>query len=237
MDAPDRPRPTFEIRSIDNYHEDLLANWPSHWPPKENRVYQHDVTPEHYEGFAALLELRAGERSIEQYLAKNREVLSMAIWMFATGHHMSWLFPKTEIRPAIGSAGGLIPDYLMAGANSDGVSWFVLELKGADKNAFVKDGKRIYLSSDTNKGICQLMNYLDYCARDQAYLRDGLELVGMREPRGILLIGTEEETEDPQMQAFKQAWNRMNPRLQIRSYHALLRQLGTKLRDHRRLPG
>ena len=169
--------------SIEDYRKDLLANWPQDWPRKENRVSQHDVKFEQFKDLAALIEARAGEREIEQFLTKNREALSMAIWIFSTGHHMSWIFPKAEIRPATGPGGGLIPDYLMAGANSGGVSWFVLELKGADKNAFVKKGNRIYLSSDANKGVCQLLNYLDWTARDQAYLRDSHELIGLREPR------------------------------------------------------
>ena len=135
------------------------------------------------------------EREIEKFFGENSEVLSMAILMFSTGHHMSWIFPKEQIRPASADpVGGLIPDYLMAGAASDGVQWFVLELKGADKLAFSKEGKRVSLSADANKGICQLLNYIDVSSRDQAYLRDGLELTGFREPQGILLIGTHDET-------------------------------------------
>src|SRR6516162_2928281 len=155
----------------------------------------------------------------------------MAIWMFYTGHHMSWIFPKEQIRPSSDPVGGLIPDYLMAGASSSGVDWFVLELKGADKRAFGKTGKRVSLSLDVNKGICQMLNYIDRSCRDQAYLRYGLELSGFREPQGILLIGTEEETDDEQVCDFKNAWNRINTRIQIRSYSHLLRQVEWKLRD------
>lgn len=159
----------------------------------------------------------------------------MAIWMFSTGHHMSWIFPKEQIRPSSDPVGGLIPDYLMAGANSNGVDWFVLELKGADKRAFNKAGKRVSLSGDANKGVCQLLNYIDLASRDQAYLRDGLALSGFREPRGILLIGTDDETEDLQVRNFKGAWNRINSRVQIRSYNSLLRDVQGKLKDFERL--
>jgi hypothetical protein len=117
-----------------------------------------------------------------------------------------------------------------------GVQYFVLELKGSDKKAFVKEGKRVYLSADANKGVCQLMNYLDYADRDQAYLRDGLDLRQFRDPTGVLMIGTEEETEDLQVQQFKSAWNRMNPRVMIRSYNALQRTMLNKLRDERQMP-
>src|SRR3546814_20602239 len=89
-------------------------------------------------------------------------------------------------------------------------------------------GKRVSLSSEANHGLCQLINYIDRSARSQAYLRDDLKLAGFREPREVLMIGTEEESRDERVSEFKGAWNRMNPRVQIRSYSALLRQLADK---------
>jgi hypothetical protein len=210
---------------------DLFDNWPSGWPRKENHVIQHDVTLAQYQRFAELVHNSASERKIEEYFGRNREVLSLAVWMFATGHHMSWIFPKEQIRPSFGSVGGLIPDYLVAGADSGGVHWFVLEPKGVDKRAFTKIGKRVSLSADANKGVCQLLNYIDLSSRDQTYLRDGLELTGFREPQGMLLIGTEDETHDLQVRNFKSAWNRLNSKVQIRSYSGLLGLVEKKLRD------
>jgi hypothetical protein len=215
--------------------QDIFENWPPDWPRKENHVIQHDVTPEQYRGFNDLIKGKAGERDIEKYFRKNREVLSLAIGMFSTGHHMSWIFPKEQIRPPSGLIGGLIPDYLIAGASSNGIEWFVLELKGADKRAFVKTGKRVSLSADANRGVCQLLNYIDLSSRDQAYLRDGLALLGFREPRGMLLIGTENEASDPQVRDFKSAWNRINTKVQIRSYNYLLREVEGKLRDFQKI--
>lgn len=214
-----------------DYRQSLLDRWPEDWPSKEHHAVQHDIRADQYETLRSLVEQRAGERAIETFLSANREVLSLAVWMFSTGHHMSWIFPKLEVRPPVGADGGLIPDYLLAGASSEGVRWFVLELKGADKAAFVKRGKRVALSLDANNGVCQLLNYIDQSARDQAYLRDGLKLSGFREPQGILLIGTDEETRDSQVANFKQAWNRMNPRLQIRSYSGFARVVANKLSE------
>jgi len=212
-----------------------MRNWPDDWPRKDNYVIQHDVTLNQYQGFKELVDTRASEKEIERFLMQNKEVLSLAIFMFSTGHHMSWIFPKEQIRVPSGDVGGLIPDYVMAGANSDGVQWFVLELKGADKEAFTKKGKQPSLSPEANKGVCQLLNYIDHSSRDQAYLRDTLGLKNFREPKGILLIGTDDETEDHVLQNFKGAWNRMNPNLKIRSYDALLRQVADKLRSFDRL--
>src|SRR3546814_336651 len=102
--------------------------------------------------------------------------------------------------------------------------------------SFVRTGKRVSLSSEANHGLCQLINYIDRSARSQAYLRDDLKLAGFREPREVLMIGTEEESRDERVREFKGAWNRMNPRVQIRSYSALLRQLAAKVADHARPP-
>lgn len=220
----------FVIKSAEEYKQSLLANWPADWPRKENRVSQHGVTRTQYEEFAKLLASKPSEREVESFLTAHKDVLSMAVWMFSTGHHMSWVFPKPEIRASIAGTKGLIPDYLMAGANSDGVSWFALELKGPCERAFGKTAGHVHLSSVANKGICQLLSYLDNLAKDQAYHRDGT-LIGMRQPRGILLIGTEDEMDDSDVQKFRQAWNRENQRLQIRSYHGLLRQLAGKLEN------
>ena len=231
----DKSERKFRLTAIGDYRKHLLENWPSDWPRKENHAIQHDVSVVQYRTLSRLIKRAAGETEIERYLRENREVLSMTIDMFSTGHHMSWIFPKEQIRPPSRSLGGLIPDYLLAGASSNGIEWFVLELKGADKRAFVKRGKRVLLSSDANEGVCQLLNYIDQSAHDQAYLRDGLELAGFREPRGMLLIGTEAETDDNQVRDFKGAWNRANPKLQIRSYDSLARDVKRKLKDFKKL--
>jgi len=228
------PLRIFSFKPAGDWRKDLLENWPSDWPRKENHVIQHDVTVEQYRLFANLVNGKASEREIEKHFRESREVLSLAVWMFSTGHHMSWIFPKAQIRPSSSSGGGLIPDYLMAGAGSYGVRWFVLELKGADKCAFKKIGKRVSLSADANEGVCQLLNYMDLSSRDQAYLRDGLGLTGFREPQGVLLIGTDGETDDPQVRDFKSAWNRINSKVQIRSYSSLLRQVEGKLKDFKK---
>ena len=195
---------------------------------------QHDVSEKQLKELQRLLEKRASEREIERFLSSNKEVLSLALFLFSTGHHATWIYPKQQIRPSTKGAIGLIPDYVMAGANSDGVSWWVLELKGPDKQAFKVRGGHVSLTADANDGICQLLDYIDISSRSQAYLREELKLAGYREPRGVLLIGTEEESENERIRDFKGAWNRMNPRVQIRSYTALLREVESKLESRRR---
>lgn len=215
--------------------KDLFDNWPSEWPSQQFHAIQHDVSRAQYCRFVDLVRSKPNERQIEAFLGENREVLALAIWMYSTGHHMAWIFPKRQIKASGRPDSGLIPDYILAGASSGGIEWFILELKGADTPAFSRRGKHICLSPEANAGVCQLLNYIDVSSRDQAYLRDGLKLSGFREPRGILLIGTDDETDDTQIQSFKSAWNRINSRVQIRSYNFLLRQVEQKLRDFGRL--
>jgi Domain of unknown function (DUF4263) len=227
-ESPSGP-PTFQFRPATM--ESFFKNWPSDWPDKRHFASQHGVTRDQGEGLRELVEGRASETQIEEFLSRNPEVLSLVAYIYSTGHHAAWIYPKHQICPPSGAFGGLIPDYILAGANSGGVSWFILELKGANHPAFVKKRNRVYLSPEANQGVCQLLSYIDYASSSQSYLRDLQVLTGFREPQGILLIGTEKESEDEQTRLFKAAWNRMNPRLQIRSYHSLLHKVYQKLND------
>jgi hypothetical protein len=210
---------------------DIFENWPSHWPDKKHFANQHDVKREQMVELERLLASGANERQTEAFLAANPEVLALIAFIYSTGHHAAWIYPKAYIRPANADIRGLVPDYILAGANSDGVSWFVLELKSPSEKAFVRRGSRVYLSSVANQGVCQLMAYMDVMSRSQSYLRDELKLANFREPRGILMIGTDTESQDEHVREFKGAWNRTHPNLQIRSYNALLRTVQSKLRD------
>jgi len=225
QNKPDISIKKLKSHSIDEY-------WEDHWPSREFYVNENDVTRAQYEELRALIEQRAGERKIERFLSNNKESFSLILSLIHTGHHASWIFPKKQLRPSSGSPGGIIPDYLLAGKNSFGVQYLLVELKGAEHNAFTVDRKRVYLSSEANKGVCQLMNYIDICSRSQAYVRDELNLVDFREPVGVLLIGTEAETDgNDQKRTFKAAWNRLNTKATIRSYNSLLRYIARKLED------
>jgi hypothetical protein len=215
----------FRISSVTS---PIFDRWPPDWPDKKYYVSQHSVSQGQYEELEFILNSNPSETEIEVFLSNNLEVLSLLLFLYSTGHHGTFVFPKRHIRPA-SDFSGLIPDYLMAGVNSGGTEWFVVELKAPNTLAFRKRGKSICLSSEANRGVCQLLNYLDAASRSQGYLRDELKLSDFREPSGILVIGRAEESEDEQVRAFKGAWNRNFPNLQIRSYDALLRQVFSKV--------
>ena len=211
------------IKFIGSNKGSIFDNWSKAWPPKEFYSCQQDVTKDQYNGLKELIDCQAGETELESFLGENREVLSCALSLYSTGHHASWIFPKYHVRSCSSQFGGMIPDYIMAGSNSEGLSWWILELKGANHKAFAIKGKRVYLSQEANKGVCQLLAYIDASARAQSYLRDEMKLKDFREPKGILLIGSEIESGESNVQEFKGAWNRSNATIKIRSYSALLR--------------
>jgi hypothetical protein len=225
---------SFTVKNVKDVS--VFDNWPNWWPDKTHYASQHAVRLAQKVAFEKLLAKGASERAVEAFLAANKEVLSFIPFIYSTGHHAAWIYPKAYLRAPNSGVPGLIPDYVLAGANSDGISWFVLELKAPKERAFTRNGSRVYLSPAANQGICQLLGYMDVAARTQANLRDEMKLAGFREPRGVLMIGTEEETEDEKVREFKGAWNRANQKLQIRSYSSLLRIVESKLRDFNRLP-
>lgn len=222
------------IKNAKDYN--IFDHWPDHWPAKEHYASQHHVRPHQRAELARLLEAGVGEREVERFLAGNPEVLALMPFIYSTGHHAAWIYPKAQVRPANRGIPGLIPDYVLAGASSNGIEWFALELKGPNEKAFTKRKSRVYLSPVANQGICQLLSYMDVMARSQAYLRDELRLAGFREPRGVLMIGTEEESQDDAVREFKGAWNRAHPKLQIRSFNALLRIVDGKLQGRTAAP-
>ena len=179
----------------------------------------------------ALIEVGALERDVEAFFNENPPALALALTFFQTGHHASWIIPKRTIRARLSDTSpGLIPDYLIAGANSDGVTWWVMEVKGPGARIFGGADSAKTLSSEANRGILQLLEYIDVCAENQAYLRDQAGLKGLREPKGLILIGTDAELNDIRNRKLRAAWNRVNPSLQIRTYSALIREVEEMLK-------
>jgi hypothetical protein len=211
----------------------ILDHWPEEWPSKDFYVSQHEVTLRQHTDLRRLVNAKASETEIECFLKENPQALALILGLFQTGHHASWVIPKQAIRARLGShKPGLIPDYLIAGANSDGVTWWVLELKGCEARAFSRSSSSHSLSPTANRGVVQLLEYIDVCSETQSNLRDQLGLKGFREPRGVLLIGTDDEYTETRRKKLKAAWNRYMPKVQIRSYDALLREVETKLQHH-----
>lgn len=204
----------------------ILEDYPDDWPPKEFFFHKFfsDLSP--VNEFEKLIKSSPGETAIDNFIRDHPSVLAMALEPLSTGHHGAWVIPQQVIRPKINeNTPGLIPDYILGGNSSDGFTWWVVELKGADVNLFSKRKNELCFSPTLNKGICKLLTYIDYCAEIQSTLRDTFKLKDFREPKGLLLMGREDELiNDSQKQKLKAAWNRITrSKLEIRSYDSLLR--------------
>ena len=204
--------------------------YPNDWPPEEFSASHLDVTRDQLNTFKSIVESNAGETEIVDFLKNNKGVFVNSLRDFKTGHNAAWIIPKQMVRPPMTeSQKGLIPDYILGGLSSDGFSWFVLELKGANEKILTESNNILYFGSVANKAICQTIEYIDYCASSQAYLRDTLQLKDFREPKGFILIGREIEfSDDSRREKFKSAWNRfMGHKVEIRTYDSLLRWIGS----------
>lgn len=201
----------------------ILEEYPDGWPPKQYFVGQNKTTRKQLEEFRALINKGAGETEIDGFLKTNLEVFSIALDFFKTGHHGAWIIPQQDIKPQT-SEPGLKPDYIIGGKSSDGFGWWVIDLKGADEKIFTDKGNRTCFSNKANMGIFQILEYINYCAKMQSYMREALSLVGFREPKGLLIIGRENEMlENSRRSELKAAWNNLSDKLQVRTYDAFLR--------------
>jgi hypothetical protein len=194
----------------------------------EFSTHQKFLKKEQVLGFKKLLDENASESEIDNYLQKNIEIFTSVLHNYRTGHHGTIVLSQQSIRPKIKSKNqrGLIPDFLIGGDSSYGWEWYVLELKSSTQNIFTEKKDKVYFNSVINKGICQLLEYIDYCTENQTHLRDTFGLKNFREPNGILISGRESEFNNEHKKRLKGSWNRVNKgKLEIRSYDWILRNL------------
>jgi hypothetical protein len=200
--------------------------YPQDTPPKEFWTNQFKITQAQIDQFRNLVHSNCGETEIDQFLRENKEILAQTAAMYSLGGHGLWVIEQQSIRTSVsGGANGMIPDYIVGGANSDGYQWFIVELKGPCHSIFSGASKKIGFSSVVNQGFCQLIEYIDYSASYQSYLREYLHLNDFREPTGLLIVGREQELfESSRKKELKSAMNRFfGNKIQIRTYDALLR--------------
>lgn len=141
------------------------------------KVDPFDITPEQLGEFLSLVMRGSNETEIDLFLSQYPLILAFVSVFFSTGHHGAWILPQQLIRPRIGSqTKGLKPDYLFAGDNSDGITWWLLELKGANENVWIEDKNGEFRFSDAaNRGVNQLSRYIDYCTTNQETLRGAFD--------------------------------------------------------------
>lgn len=176
-------------------------------------------------GLRHLLYKGAGERVVDEHIKQYLALLTRLLSVYGTGHSGFKALSQQSIRPSVRDVqAGLIPDYLISASNSNGKTWWVVELKSPKKAMFVGSGRNLRFSRDTSQGLVQLMRYVDFCERHQESLENTLDLKDLTRPQGILLIGRAEEVAgSPERMAIKGALTRFSPQLQIRTYDSLMR--------------
>lgn len=197
------------------------------YPPIEYLVSLQRADEAQTLALTKLLDNNASETEVDAFLKLHPEMLAYVMNFTQFGHHATYVMPQMNIRTSGMQQKGLKPDYLVGGKNSNGFEWYVVELKGVSDKVFVKKDKDIHLSAIANKGICQLLRYIDYCSEQQAFMRDQQKLVNFREPKGFLIIGRSSEFDDVELQKMKKAFNTtFSGRIEIRTYDALLNAHG-----------
>jgi hypothetical protein len=201
--------------------------YPDSYPPEGYFKPYWEVTQPELAEFQKVLDTGSSETETDEFLGAHPSIISAVLGFTMTGGHGGWVIPQQNVRPPQAArVHGLRPDYIIGGKNSDGFSWFVVELKGPADSVFVEKDGRLAFSATAHRGVFQLLEYIDYCTEAQNYLRDQLKLTDFREPKGYLIMGREREFEDDEhRRRMKAAWNRaVGGKLEIRSYDALLRE-------------
>lgn len=197
-------------------------------PPRE---YLFDPRKAAFEDMKALFELfkrDPTERDVDRFLREHREVLGTASCLFRAGHHGVWIIPQAKIKlPSLDGDSGLVPDYLIAARSSDGIAWWILELKRPSDQMFKlrRDGSA-EPTSPYLRAKDQLFKYLEYCETHQEFIRQQLGIRSFRRPYGVLVMGRERELKQhaAKMNA-KRRENAESPRYQVRTWDALLREI------------
>jgi hypothetical protein len=201
--------------------------YPADFPPQDLETHTIELAEKEINGLERLLNANASETELQTFLEANKTLFAVLLSYHRTGHHSNWVVAKQALRIKIAAQNirGLIPDFIVCGKNSDGFSYWVVEIKAPKEALFTTNSSNeIYFSSELNKGICQLIEYVDFCNEQQAQLRDLYKFEGIREPNGLLIIGREAELDgDHRKQKMKAAWNRIvGAKLEIRTYDWLL---------------
>ena len=209
-----------------NKYEDIFSG---KFPPIEFKFHDSMTSFEQFQKLNDLIINNSKETIIDKFITKNPEILTTILHHFETGNHKGWVFPKLTLTPRIEHMyqKGMIPDFIVGGQSSDGQDWWIVELKGANEDIFFIDkNNRIRFSDVVNKGVCQLLEYIDYASEKQSKLREDFGLKNFREPKGLIIIGREQEMiNDSRKQKLKSAWNRFHKgKLEIRTYDFLLRE-------------
>jgi hypothetical protein len=206
--------------------------YPKGWPPEELFVYYSAVTRSQLEHFEFLLEKNSSEAELVEFLRDNPDVLVNSLKVLKTGYDGAWVISRQRVRSSMGAIqNGHIPNFIVGGCNPCCFGWYVLEFKGADQPMLSESNNYLHFSSPVNRAIGQVVEYIDYCATAQSFLRESLGLTDFMGAKGLIFVGRESEfSGDPRREKFKAAWNRlMGHRIEIITYDAVLKYVRSEV--------
>lgn len=197
------------------------------YPPSIYIANQMNIKPKAFSEFIKHIRNNSKESEIDKFLRNNVSLLGLSSDFFHTGHHGTWIIPQAYIKPPGFNGHGLIPDYLLAGDNSDGVIWWVVEMKAPSDSLFKIDANGETKQTSTLKSaIVQLKGYLSYATDQQKYIRDALGVSSFKAPYGVIIMGREKELhDDKRKQKTKAKFNREDVDIKIRTYDSFLRRI------------
>ena len=203
-------------------------------PPEEYRTTPSSAKLKDIKKLIKLIENNSAETTIDKFVSQHPELLTFVISHYNTGHHHTWVIPKKIIKTKISPTDkGLVPDFIIGGQGTSGKEWFILELKGANTKWFIEKNGKIYFSDIINKGIHQLIEYLDHADTYQSKFRDEHKLIEFKKPKAILMAGRRIEFENNERKkAIKKTWESLlGNKLEIVTYDRLVSELRKRLID------
>lgn len=205
--------------------EKLIKKRIHEYPP--NKIMRESLEKGAFEQLKRLITKNCSEKEIHSFLDTNRMIFGYLLQTYYTGNHGFDIRSEQEIIPHIKNNNrGQIPDFIIGGENSDGWQWWVIELKGPNDKFFCEK-EPYHFSYIANCGICQLLSYISMSNKIQSHLRDQFRMKDFSNPKGILIIGREDELKaNPQKQNIRAAFNaQMSKQFEIRTYDWFLREL------------
>lgn len=194
----------------------------------QKKIKRTPLEDEVFNNLSKLVKNKVSETEMHNFLENNPQIFGHLLGLYRTAHHGFAVYSKQEIIPYIKEQNkGLIPDFIIGGENSDGWQWWVIEIKSPKDSIFIDRGS-LHFSDIANKGICQLLEYVSVSDKIQGHLRDHFGFKDFNNPKGILLIGTEDDFKDKRKQNIKKAFNDlMSKRFEIKTFSWLVREIET----------
>lgn len=196
-------------------------------PPAEYFVDPRRARETNLRTLFRLIKGGADERELDALFRQDRHLFCIASNFFRSGHHGCWVIPQARIKPpSFDGDPGLIPDFLVAARNSDGITWWIVELKQPTESLYTTGRNGPRESAALQAARRQLEGYVSWCRENGSYLRTTLGLRSFREPIGVLIMGRAKELDDdPAKRECRRISNLANRCFQIRTWDAMLRDV------------